>query len=287
MRRELTSRIDSDRVHRHQPTWHVSDGYSLELPRSIPTVDTPKLWLRVKTLDQLRSVDLSTVDRVVVPLDETVRQESLPEELRSRLVVQPPRYVVDEEDTSSRLHSALELGVEHLLCNNLTYLTIGAAKGFTLHGDYGLNVLNSLSLDTLRRLGCVDGVVSFELKLSQIERLQKSIPIGIEVYGRLPLMLVRNCPIQNEVGCKGCRHYLSDRTGRKFPVYCSYGRQYSEVYNAETVSIADRLSALRNVDYYVLSFLEESPQEVAEVVESVRAGRNVGTTKGLYVRGIL
>ena len=146
-------------------------------------------------------------------------------------------------------------------------------------------MVNSLAIDTLKRLNCMDTIVSFELKLSQIDALNKSIPIGLEAYGRLPLMLVRNCPIKNEVGCKECHHSISDRTNRTFPVYCTDG--YSEIFNAEVMSIADRLDSINNIDYYVLSFVNETSNEVANVIKDFKNRCKMGSTKGLYVRGII
>lgn len=285
LRRRLISRIDSDRINRNQPNININTDYFLELSSKISVESVPKVWIRIREYSQLQNVDTSTIDRIIIPLDSILSQDSISKELATKLIVQPPRFISNELDTIEKLSKVLTMGIKDLMCNNLAYVKIGTKLSYTLHGDYGLNVLNSLTIDTLKSLKCIDTIVSFELKLSQIQDLNNSIPIGVEVYGKSPLMLVRNCPIKNEIGCKRCKHCISDRTNRKFPVYCSNG--YSEVFNAETMSIVDRLDSLHNVDYYVLSFLEETSSEVVEVLKDFTSGKKFGTTKGLYLRGIM
>ena len=88
-----------------------------------------------------------------------------------------------------------------------------------LHGSFTLNVYNSYSAEYLHSIGLEDCVFSFEASLEQIAAVRTHLPIGAAVYGRLPLMLTRNCPIRNEVGdCGKCTGHLTDRTDRDLPV---------------------------------------------------------------------
>jgi len=116
------------------------------------------------------------------------------------------------------------------------------------------------------------------------------------VYGRLPLMLTRNCPAANSP--KGCLHCskalpeLTDRRGIKFPVRC-FGA-CSEVLNSVPLFLADRLSEVRSTDFGTLLFTDESPAEAANIIEAYRAAlrgepvarKESGFTRGLYNRGI-
>lgn len=285
LRRKLISSIDGDRIHRNEPFLKINSNFKLNLPKSIETSSKPTIRLRVRNFQQLDGIDLQDIQYIIVPLDSIILQKDLSPNVIKKLIVQPPRFIYNELEIIEKLSQVIAIGVRHILCNNLAYISIGNRLGYQLHGDFGLNIVNSLAIDTLKYLNCVDTVVSFELKLSQIDVLKKSIPIGIEAYGRLPLMLVSNCPIKNEVGCKKCKHYISDRTNRKFPVYCTNG--YSEVFNAEVMSIADKIDSIKNVDFYTLSFVNESSQEVSNVLESFKNHCKIGTTKGLYIRGIV
>lgn len=73
--------------------------------------------------------------------------------------------------------------------------------GFSLRGDFGLNVFNSRSLEQLRDWGLESACLSFELRHEQIRDLRKPLPCETLVYGRLPLMVVENCLVRNGLGC--------------------------------------------------------------------------------------
>lgn len=285
MRRQLISNIDADRVHRNEPILKVNNNFKLQLPNRLKTSKNLDIRLRVRNFNQLSNINLQDINYIILPLDSIISQKDIPSNIISKIIVQPPRFIQNEFETIEKLSQIFSIGIRHLMCNNLAYINIGNRLGYKLHGDFGLNMVNSIAIDTLKHLNCMDTIVSFELKLSQIDALNKSIPIGLEAYGRLPLMLVRNCPIKNEVGCKKCHHSISDRTNRTFPVYCTGG--YSEVFNAEVMSIADRLDSINNIDYYVLSFVNETSSEVANVIKSFKNRCKMGSTKGLYVRGII
>ena len=285
MRRQLISNINADRVHRNEPILKVNNNFKLQLPNRLQTSKNLDIRLRVRNFNQLSNINLQDINYIILPLDSIISQKDIPSNIISKIIVQPPRFIQNEFETIEKLSQIFSIGIRHLMCNNLAYINIGNRLGYKLHGDFGLNMVNSLAIDTLKRLNCMDTIVSFELKLSQIDALNKSIPIGLEAYGRLPLMLVRNCPIKNEVGCKECHHSISDRTNRTFPVYCTDG--YSEIFNAEVMSIADRLDSINNIDYYVLSFVNETSNEVANVIKDFKNRCKMGSTKGLYVRGII
>lgn len=287
LRRELITRIDYDRIQRNSPMNVTKEDASITLPTGIGTVSKPTIRVKVRNFSQIEGLNLDGVEYIIMPMEEILKVGDVQGGLASKLMVEPPRFIFDESTISDQLYRVYIKGIRHALCNNLAYVRIGFKLGYTLHGDFGLNVLNSLSIRLLQHLQFADCIVSFELKLNQIERLRKTIPIGIVAYGKLPLMLVRNCPIQNEVGCTKCNHYISDRTNRRLPVYCSNGKQYSEVFNAETLSIADKVKPMSNVDFYVLTFLDESSNEIFKAIESFKDGKKSGTTKGLYARGII
>jgi putative protease len=286
LRRELISKVDFDRIQRNEPVTYTNN-IEFKLPIKVETSSHRELRLKLRNFKQLDGLNLDGIQYIIMPMEEILKQQSISKDIVEKLMVEPPHFIVKESKVLEQLNSVHNLGVRHLLCNNLAYIRLGQSLSYTLHGDFGLNVFNSVTIERLKNSQFEDCVVSFELKFTQIEKLQKTIPIGVMAYGKLPLMLVRNCPIQNEVGCNKCKHYISDRTNRNLPVYCSNGKQYAEVFNAETLSIADKLDTLHNVDFYVLTFLDETSTEISKVVESFKRREKLGTTKGLYVRGVM
>ena len=53
-------------------------------------------------------------------------------------------------------------------------------------------------------------ILSFELTIDEANQIN-SEDTGIIAYGRLPLMLTRNCPVKNNIGCEKCRKTAFDR----------------------------------------------------------------------------
>ena len=203
------------------------------------------------------------------------------------MIIQPPRFIYDEEKTVKILAQCREKGAEHLMCNNIAYLKTGKELDYRLHGDFGLNVSNSLSLEFYRENGLSDCTLSFEMKLSQINQLKKSIPTGIIAYGFLPAMLTRNCPIKNETGCKNCRNILFDRKGCENRVVC-YG-DYVEILNSQCLYMADRLEEIKNVSFITLYFTNETAEKTASIINEYKTApkKQENITRGLYYRGIL
>ena len=131
--------------------------------------------------------------------------------------------------------------------------------------------------------------VSFELTLEQIAKLGGIIPIGVISSGRLPLMLTRNCPAQNDGnGCKHCVEAptIRDRKGIKFPIQC-YGA-CTEILNSVPLILNDRKSEIKGVDFEVIRLSTENSAEKAESFRLFKQGiaPKGGYTRGLYYRGV-
>ena len=121
-----------------------------------------------------------------------------------------------------------------------------------------------------------------------VKSLGGTVPCGAIVYGRLPLMQFRNCPLRAQTGCAACRARgeLTDRRGVKFPVECGE-KKYSTLLNSVPLHIADK--DLHGLDHGILWFTRESAAECAAVAADYRAGRKSERerTGGLYYRELL
>lgn len=198
-----------------------------------------------------------------------------------------PRFVTDENTLSEKLEKLKALGINDVLCTNYAHIRL-CRDDFVMHGDFGLNVTNSLTLKKYAEMGLLDATASFEMKLNQINSLGDMLPYGMIGYGRLPLMLTRNCPIRQAVGgCKNCTGGLTDRTGRFFPVKCD--GVSAEVLNSDVLVMSDRLNEV-NCNFVTLVFTDESPERVRQVCDFYENRRKLDAeniTRGLYYRGIL
>ena len=109
-------------------------------------------------------------------------------------------------------------------------------------------------------------------------------------YGRQPLMLTRNCPVKNGIGCKGRRDgycLLTDRKKQSFPVICQNG--FSEILNCKITDISDSLDRLKTDGGY-LYFTLESPETTLKVIEDFLMGNSrngADYTRGLFKTGVL
>ena len=243
---------------------------------------------RFEHFSQVCCVD--ALEKVILPLAEVENRPQAVENLGDKLVVELPSLFFDRESggISGRLAKISALGVKNVLCETLYAVKAAGKLGFTLHGGAGLNVLNSVALEELQRLGLADATVSFELSMSKIAALGGTLPRGILAYGYLPLMRFRACPLKKRAGCGDCpgSGTLTDRKGTEFPVLCA-GREYGTLLNSVPLHIADK--PILGVDFKTLWFTVETPPQVRAVVEQYQKSlpSPAPRTGGLYYRRLL
>ena len=228
---------------------------------------------------------------ISVPLDELLKNKNnLPKEIIPKISVSLPRVVFgdDEKYLAERLTECKHLGIQHLSTGNLGGVYLGRKMGFALHGEFGLNIANAGCLAEYERLGLSDCLLSFELSLARARAVGGTLPRGLLIYGKLPLMVTRNCPIRLS-GCKDCKGFgtLTDRKKEVFEVRCT-GRRYSEIFNSKPVYFADKLEELSGIDYGLLSFTSEGAKQVDRILlrytQTHEPMENI--TRGLYYRNV-
>ena len=194
-----------------------------------------------------------------------------------------------EEEARALLLRAKKCGVAHALAHNIGAVSLCLSLGFATHGGFGLNLTNTAALEWARAFGLADVELSFELTLAQAGKIGGSLPRGLLAYGRLPLMLCRNCPAAN--GPSGCRNCstppeLTDRRGVRFPLQCAAG--CTEVLNSVPLTMADRMDGFSTMNFAVLRFTVENSVESEEIYRIFHRGEKPtgGYTRGLYDRGV-
>lgn len=204
-----------------------------------------------------------------------------------------PRAFFGGEDTVRRLlEERMQEGFRRTWCGNLGAVAVAREMGAELHAGFSLNLTNSSALHWLQENGFSSAELSFELTLQQCTSLGADIPRGIIAYGRLPMMLCRNCPAANSPrGCMNCTEppVLRDRKGAAFPVQCTRtsGYRYIEVLNSVPLSLCDRKREILNQDFVVLRFTVENNVETETIMQQFQQGKNPceNYTRGLYYRG--
>jgi putative protease len=270
--------------------------HSSNLERNVPDrrPDTniggrlPRYRLRLESPAQIPQ-DLSNVENLYFPLE---CEEKLVEKVQNcpiSLGVELPRGIFGREAEVERLlKHAKENGVKIAYCPTLDAVALAKKYGFEIHGGFALHCFNSLSAAVLEGLDVKSLTLSPELTLAQASAIETTLPRGLIAYGRLPLMLTRNCPIRNVTDCRTCgrSRFLTDRKGVHFPVRCRFG--CAEILNAYPIWLADRQRELRNMDFLTFYFTDESRAAVDAVLDAYRKEKAAkgDFTRGLYYRGV-
>ena len=260
---------------------------------------TPRLTVGILNPDQLTPRLLSArPERLYVPLSMLRRDTDWISRIppQTELSVVLPRIIRNSETDQVRtaLDLAYSLGIRRCLCGNLGHISLARSRGFTVSGDFGLNLFNSRAMHAVRSLGLESVTASFELTLPRIRDLSKPLPTELIVYGRLPLMLTENCIIKNRSGHCACHTgvtKLIDRRGEEFRVLPDQDTCRSVIYNGKKLWLLDKQAELRSLGLWAirLQFTTENPHEVDTVLSGLRGGAAFdpgSCTRGLYYRGV-
>ena len=295
MRREV---LDHLTVLRGRPA-PFEPGTCGSILRYTGSTEKPRLTIAVTGPEQLtQKVFDAAPAYLYLPLHHILQNPALLSRLRpeTEAVAVLPRVMSDGElkSLAPKLDSIYELGVRKVLVGNLGQLSVARSRGFALMGDFGLNVLNSRSMLQMRSLGLSSATVSFEMTLPQLRDLSKPIPTELLIYGRLPLMLTKNCIIMGKTGACSCQSgacKLIDRKGEEFPVLRDADSCHSVIYNGKRLYWLDKQAELQNLglSFLRLSFTTERAGEVDRVLDAYRTGAPLEPalhTRGLYQRGV-
>lgn len=198
-------------------------------------------------------------------------------------VVLPRGLFGMENQIKARLEKLKKAGVTKALCGNLGSYHMAEEMGFEVFGDFGLNIYNSESAVQIK-----NPILSFELTLEQANKINAE-NTGIIVYGHVPLMITRNCPIKSSIGCYECNKEgkLTDRKDYEFRVLCS-DYPCVEILNPVPIYMLDRMNEIKT-DFAHFYFSTETVKDVENIINMYTAGQkpNFKYTRGLYQRGTL
>lgn len=231
-------------------------------------------------------------ERLYVPLGElTAHRAELPallDRLPGRVAAALPRVLWDREWTRwvPELAALRALGIAEALTGNLGPIAPLRELGFSVRGDFGLNVTNSRTLRMLQELGLLSATLSFELRLAAVRDLSKCLDTELIGYGRLPLMLT-----ENDVSRGTGDTVLTDRTGARFPVLRDESGR-CEILNGKTLFLADRRADWSGAGLWALRlrFTTEEPDECARMLRRYRGEEDplppADHTRALYYREV-
>ena len=267
--------------------WPTTEEHVAALPqRTLPPRRT--LRARFERWEQVPERALDGVECLILPIAQADR---VPREWRAKTLLELPRVMFGalEQDTARRIAATQDAGFAGYEVSNIAHLRL--CRGLSMTGGFGLNITNNVAAQFYAEQGLSSLLILPEVKDSDIASIAparngKPVPTGVMVYGHMPLMLTRACPLQNIHDCAHCDKtgVLTDRKAKKFPVRCGLGVR--TIYNPVPIYMGDKPGALA-VDYGVAYFTLESREEAAQILEMIRthAPFEGEFTRGLYFKG--
>ena len=267
--------------------WPTTEEHVPALPlRTLPPHRT--LRARFESWEQVPERALDGIEYLILPIAQADR---VPREWRAKTLLELPRVMFGklEEDTARRIAATQDAGFAGYEVSNIAHLRL--CRGLPMSGSFGLNITNQLAAQFYADNGLGSVLILPEVKDSDISTIApthdgRPVPTGVLVYGHMPLMVTRACPLQNIHDCAHCDKtgVLTDRKAKKFPVRCGLGVR--TIYNPVPIYMGDKPGAL-TVDYGVAYFTLESREEAAQILDMIRthAPFEGDFTRGLYFKG--
>ncbi len=246
-----------------------------------------KVYARFESFKQLEN-NYAFCDMAILPYNEIIKNR---DKVKANSAAELDRCSFsNDKNIENTLEKLKALQIKWVCIQNISQIELAVKHGFKILCGPFMNVYNSRALNELSRLGVNEAVASFELSSKSLNNLNSPIPFGALVYGYLPLMITRACPIKNVKNCSSCQGkggYLNDRMGKKMAVKCR--GSVSEIYNC--VPLCSEISEFDNADFILAYFTEENEDAVFEILKDISANKtpqcHEGFTRGLYRCGVI
>lgn len=210
--------------------------------------------IKVSNLEQFNQLDLNKLDRVYLGfydgLDDVIdRIRKYEKEIY--IWTDKILYKKDLQNIAQNIGPFIN-DITGISVSNIGSMLYFQNKFNTkFHGDIGLNIFNSFTLNFLNSMGLSSAALSPELNLNQIKNLLSKSNAKAEaiVYGYLPLMVMKHCPMSlvkgcvDDSNCNTCKfasgYGLKDRIGTTF--YMDRKEGLTSIYNSVPTMVLDNL----------------------------------------------
>ena len=279
LRRNALSQLSE--LRKAPPKKHFSLNYDIIPAHEARTAGFDLFFSDVSQVpDEIYS--LSGVDKVFLPLESDWTKITP----NGKICAHAPRTLFcGEEKFSAWLESFKASGGRTVAVQNIGQIPLVMSAGLKIYGGFSLNAVSSASLMQLERLGVEEAELSFEITAKQISTLCGGIKRRVCAYGRIPMMLTRNCPASLN-GCQKTGCSITDRRGETLFVRCRQGA--SEVFNCLPLSVTEKQRSFTNIDGFTLHFTTESREECEKIIRQALNGEPTDekATNGLYFRQV-
>lgn len=177
------------------------------------------------------------------------------------IVMPPSVFPRDEKRFRELLERAVRLGAQHALITHIGQVRLALEYGLIPHGDFRLNVFNTLTAKYCTSIGMRDVILSPELTLPQMRDIDA--PKAAIVYGKIPIMLLTK-PLE--------ARSLKDTRGARFEVIRECGLDI--LLNSVPFYMADKQKSLdeNGIRGRHFIFTTESAGECLGVISAFKNG---------------
>lgn len=278
-----------------------------------------EISIKLNSIDQLNQLNLDKLDRLYLNYEEELRESiEMIKPYKKEIYLSTEKILYEDgiQDLEKRIKD-IESDLDGISVSNLgTFKYIRDRFDLKIHGDMGLNIFNSYSIDFLKSKGIKSLNLSPELTLEQIRKIREKSETSAEaiVYGRLPVMTMVHCPMSLVRGCKddsdceNCNfrsgYRIKDRMNIEFPM--ERRASSTTIYNSVPIMVLDNLESIYSsgVDMARLDFTTEKNdiryiqeafydfsrgnidiEKAREIISDYRIDHDI--TNGHYFRGIM
>lgn len=282
-------------------------------------VNVNRVSVKVLRKEQFDQLDLNKLDRIYIGFDEDLIESILAAKVKGKEV-----YILTDRILYSKDLDLLKVKIEQVkdIIDGVSVSNLGTLQyimdsfNIDIHGDLGLNVFNSFTVEALKQNGIKSITLSSELNTKQISRIVEKNQVEYEAiaYGYLPLMIMKHCPMalvkncKDDHNCESCKfnsgYGLKDRKGINF--YMERRHNLTTLYNSVPLFMLDTLDKIYKVgvDTIRLDFTFEkdnileiqnmyydfakgliSKDEITQYCKEYRDKNPI--TKGHYFRGVI
>jgi len=266
LRREVTDKLTEARAAREA----IAFDYRAETGDTVTPPARPATVVRLSDAAQFSPPLAGLAELIVLPLDTDPDALSAVA-AKCTVAVEIPRGLFSKEDTARRaLAKAKNGGAVAAVCHNIGAVPLAREATLAVIGGFALYTTNTATCFAHKDAGLCAATASVELSSAKTAFAATApLPVGAFVYGRVPLMLLRNCPQKARKGCAACgkRSVLTDRKGVRFPLTCTYG--CADVLNSVPLYTADKLK--NGVFAFQTAYMtDETPDEVVRITRAVK-----------------
>lgn len=272
------------------------------LRQSLPLRDSPgeapvRLTVLCRSLKQLETA-LSIGERDLLADFNDIRDypEAVTQarQRQARLLIATPRIQKPGEIGIFRVMAKSQ--PDGFLVRNLAGMEFCSESEIPFVADYSMNITNELTAQFLMDRGASWLTASYDLNRDQLLHLVESVPpqwLEVVIHQHMPMFHMEHCvycavlsPGTNKTNCgRPCDRLdvkLRDRVGMEHPLAADVGCR-NTLFNATPQSSAEVVPelVLRGIRQLRIEFLNESPSEMRQVMESYRdliTGRISGQT---------